>query len=77
MAFRARDAANGYLFVMDQKEGFKKLLRVEDDSVTTLAQREDGGYLPGKWSSVRIETSHGRIDVSVGEDGSAPTELFR
>ncbi|PFH35970.1 F5/8 type C domain-containing protein [Besnoitia besnoiti] len=73
IAFRMKDFGNMFLFEMHQTNGgFKRLLRIADGTPIEVARVDDGGYLEGKWYTVRIEMREARLRISVVEESAVP-----
>ncbi|CBZ52212.1 putative F5/8 type C domain-containing protein [Neospora caninum Liverpool] len=73
IGFRMKDFENMFLFEMRQANGgFKRLLRIADGTPIEVARVDDGGYLEGKWYTVRIEMREARLRISVVEESTAP-----
>ncbi|CDJ36644.1 LOW QUALITY PROTEIN: LCCL domain-containing protein / F5/8 type C domain-containing protein, putative [Eimeria mitis] len=76
IGFRMKDRSSGYLLLLQQKSGSKKLLRLDRGEETTIAERRDGGYVQGEWHRVRIEAAGGRIKICVGEENETEAEVL-
>ncbi|CDJ34583.1 LCCL domain-containing protein, related [Eimeria mitis] len=76
IGFRMKDSSSGYLLLLQQKSGSKKLLRLDRGEETTIAERRDGGYVQGEWHRVRIEAAGGRIKICVGEENETEAEVL-
>ncbi|KFH00496.1 F5/8 type C domain-containing protein [Toxoplasma gondii VAND] len=73
IAFRMKDFENMFLFEMRQSNGgFKRLLRIVDGKPVEVSRVDDGGYLEGKWYTVRIEMREARLRIIVVEESTAP-----
>lgn len=76
IGFRMKDRDNGYLLLMHQKAGKKKLLRLDKGIPKIVAERKDGGFVQGIWHKVRIQATGGHIKVCVGDEDAEPAEIF-
>ncbi|VWU49342.1 LCCL domain-containing protein [Hepatocystis sp. ex Piliocolobus tephrosceles] len=63
IVFRAKDDFNFYLFDVCDKEGLKRLSKVENGEVTILKQYEENVYTNNKWDKYQIVTKHANIDI--------------
>ncbi|SBT42642.1 LCCL domain-containing protein CCP2 [Plasmodium ovale wallikeri] len=65
LIFRAYDKYNYYMLELNNiQNGFKRLLKVENNEPTELAIINDGGFDEGSWFAVRIECIASKIRVN-------------
>lgn len=76
IAFRMSGTDNGYILQCHRKMGEKRLLRVENGIVKTIARREDGGFVEGVWYTLKLRVSGANIKVCLGEAHEPTSEIF-
>ncbi|CRH01367.1 LCCL domain-containing protein [Plasmodium relictum] len=65
LIFRAYDRYNYYMFELNNNQnGYKRLLKFENNEVTELAVINDGGFDEGNWLVVRIECRGSKIKIT-------------
>lgn len=77
IGFRMKDRENGFLLLMQQKSGSKKLVRLEKGKLHTIAERKDGGFVQGIWHKVRIQAAAGHLKVCMGQEGEEEAEVLK
>jgi len=65
--FRARDIYNFYAFELNQKHGFKRLVKVENGVYKVLEQVKDGGITQNQWFKIFIQTRLQNLIISFGD----------
>jgi hypothetical protein len=67
VVFRFRDQFNYYAFLLNQKVGYKRLIRVSNGKYKKLAELKDGGLFQGEWFKVQINLVSANIKVRFGQ----------
>lgn len=68
IVFRYRDEFNYYAFQLNQKSGFKRLVRVSNGRYTKIAEIRDGGISQNEWFKVQIVLQNSNIRIRFGQD---------
>jgi hypothetical protein len=68
VVFRFRDQFNYYAFLLNQKKGYKRLIKVSNGRYRKIAELRDGGLFLNDWFKVQIEVKTSNIRVRFGED---------
>ncbi|CDJ51219.1 LCCL domain-containing protein / F5/8 type C domain-containing protein, putative [Eimeria brunetti] len=76
IGFRMQDRDNGFMLLLQQHSGSKKLIRIEKGEKEIIAKRQDGGFVQGVWQNVKIQTMMGHIKICVGEETEEEAEVL-
>lgn len=76
LIFRALDRYNFYMFQMsNSNNGFRRLLKFENNQVTELATVQDSGFEDGAWMAIRIECRSSKIKITTVKTNKPIYEL--
>ena len=70
IVFRFRDEYNYYSFELNQKSGYKRLIRVSDGRYHKIAEVHDGGLYQNEWFKVQIRVKNSNIIIRFGQDNT-------
>ena len=68
IVFRYRDEFNYYAFILNQKKGYKRLIKVSNGRYRKIAELRDGGLFLNDWFKVQIIVKTSNIRVRFGLD---------
>ncbi|GAW82718.1 LCCL domain-containing protein [Plasmodium gonderi] len=77
IVFRAKDDFNFYLFDVCDKEGIKRLSKVENGNVDILKESYGEVTVNTRWNKYKIVTSHANIDIYEVDENSNEINILR